>query len=222
MSLSVIIPSRTASNLIPCVDAIHRLEPLASMTIIDDGIENSYQVALDMFEEDVCFLNGIKPFIFSRAINQGILATDANDICICNDDAILQTPGGFTAMQKLAEQHREYGIIGAVTDVTCQPLQRPHGIGLREVPNIAFVCVFILRRTIEQVGLLDERYCLDYGWEDMDFCESVKRADLKIGVYDGCMVNHSSLRSTYRGDPYATKDYSQNLQLFRNKWGNLT
>lgn len=221
MQLSIIIPSRTASNLIPCVEAIHRLEPLANMTIIDDGIENSYQLALDMFEEDVCFLNGIKPFIFSRAVNQGILATGANDICICNDDAILQTPGGFTAMQKLAEEHREYGIISATTNVVGNPNQQPKGIGLREEPRmVAFVCVLIPRRTIDAVGLLDERFDC-YSHQDDDMCRRVRNAGLKIGIFDGCYVDHGSLRSTFRGDPFAPGDTFVGSQIYQQKWGDL-
>ena len=41
MSLSVVIPSKTASNLIPCVQAIRRHEAAGDVTIIviDDGID---------------------------------------------------------------------------------------------------------------------------------------------------------------------------------------
>ena len=36
MSLSVIIPSRTASNLIACVEAVRRHEPEARIVVVDD------------------------------------------------------------------------------------------------------------------------------------------------------------------------------------------
>ena len=220
MQLSIIIPSRTASNLIPCVEAVHRLEPLASMTIIDDGLEDSYQLALSMFEENVCFLNGIKPFIYSRAVNQGIQATQG-DVVLLNDDAILKTPGGFTAMQRLAEEHQEYGIISATTNVVGNPNQQPKGIGLREEPRmVAFVCVLIPRSTIKKIGLLEERLIF-YGFDDDDYCRRAREAGLKIGIADQCFVDHASLTSTFRGAPYNPGDVSQNAEIYRQKWGDL-
>jgi len=39
MSFSVIIPSRKASNLVPCVEAVRRAEPTAEILVIDDGID---------------------------------------------------------------------------------------------------------------------------------------------------------------------------------------
>jgi hypothetical protein len=36
MNLSVSIPSRTASKLVPCVEAVRRHEPEARIVIVDD------------------------------------------------------------------------------------------------------------------------------------------------------------------------------------------
>jgi GT2 family glycosyltransferase len=66
---------------------------------------------------------------------------------------------------------------------------------------MAFVCLLIPRRTIDRVGLLDERYCPDYGVEVLDYCESCSRGGLKVGVFDGCCVDHGSLTSSFRSDP---------------------
>ena len=217
MSLSVIIPSRTASNLIPCVTAIQKLDPYVRVVVIDDGVERENGKTLPVYSSK--WIYGVSPFIFSRAINQGIQVTKG-DVLLLNDDAILTTPGGFSLMQTAANERPQYGIISATTNVTGNPAQRPQGIGLRdEARMVPFICVLIPRRTIEMVGLMDERYCIDYGCEDLDYCEAVRRAGLKIGIFDGCFVDHSSLRSTYRGDPHATKDYSQNYELYKKKWG---
>jgi hypothetical protein len=145
---------------------------------------------------------------------------DVRSFVILNDDAILKTPGGFSLLQKAAEAHPEYGVIAATTNIVGNINQQPRGIGLREDPAmVCFVCVLIPRRTIDKVGLLDERYCLDYGCEDGDYCESVRRAGLKIGIHDGCFVDHGSLRSSFRGDPTAPKAFAQNQRLFNEKWG---
>lgn len=223
--LSVIIPSRNAKNIVPCVRAIREAGETCRVVVVDD-FDDPYGVrpVLGEYHGDnrVLWVGGVKPFQFPRNINIGIRAADTDDVVLLNDDAILQTPGGFTAMQKLAEEHPEYGIIGAVTNVTGQPEQQPQDIGLREVPHFAFVCVFIPRRTIDLLGGLDERYCLDYGCDDRDYCEAVTRAGLKIGVFDGCFVDHASLISTYRGDPHTPKSFAQNYALLLEKWGTLS
>jgi GT2 family glycosyltransferase len=224
MNLSVIIPSRTASNLVPCVQAVRRHEAAPDITIIvvDDGVDwigSDFMLRVPTTTNSFCVLPGQKPFIYARNCNIGIRAAGSDDVILLNDDALLESEGGFTAMQRAGELHPEYGVIGSVTNVTGQPLQRPHGFGLREVPHIAFVCVLIPRRTIDQVGLLDERYCLDYGVEDLDYCETSRRAGLRVGVFDHCYVDHGRLTSSFRGEPYSPRSFARNKALFDAKWG---
>jgi GT2 family glycosyltransferase len=204
--------------------------------IVDDGIEWT-QEARDLMQ-DCVILPGEKPFIFARNINIGIRSTfrrlalqihgqqetfieggPNRHVVLLNDDALLDTPYGFSLLAKEAEEHREFGLIGATTNLTGQPLQKPRGIGLREVPHIAFVAVLIPTWTLELVGLMDERYCLDYGCDDADYCETVALKELKVGVHDGCYVDHGSLRSSFRGDPKAPGNFRQNLGLLMQKWG---
>ena len=216
MNLSVISPSRTPSTLIPCVEAVRRHEAKARIIVVDDTPDLS--LALKPEWMPAIAIEGVKPFIYARNCNLGILAAESDDVILLNDDALLESAGGFAAMQRAAAVHPEYGVIGAVTNVTGQPLQQPHGIGLRVVPHIAFVCVFIPRRTIDQIGLLDERYCLDYGVEDLDYCEATRRFGLQVGAFDHCYVDHGSLRSTFRGNPRSAMTFARNQALFDSKW----
>jgi GT2 family glycosyltransferase len=226
--LSVIIPSRNTANLIPCISAMRAAGEVCRVIWVDDRPGGCWAgEEVDRVKEasggcNLLVAEGSKPFSFPRNINIGIQAAGNDDVVLLNDDALLQTPGGFTAMQRLAEEHPEYGIIGAVTNVTGQPEQQPQGFGLRRVPHFAFVCVFIPRRTIDLLGGLDERYCLDYGCDDRDYCEAVTRAGLKVGVFDGCFVDHASLTSTYRGEPHTPKSFARNYALLLEKWGTLS
>jgi hypothetical protein len=43
---------------------------------------------------------------------------------------------------------------------------------------------------------------------------------LKIGIFDGCFVDHSTLKSTFRGRVLAG-NYQPNLKVFAEKWGAL-
>lgn len=219
-SLSVIIPSKTASNLGLCVVAVRKHEPDAEIIIIDDGVDWSEIIAhpeWDTVFDGITIIDGEKPFIFARNMNIGIRHAKG-DVVLLNDDALLTVPGGFSLMQKAADENREYGCIGATTNVTGQPLQKRQNVGLRSVHHIAFVCVLIPRRTIDKIGLLDERYCIDYGVEDRDYCEMITRAGMKVGVHDGCFVDHGQLVSSFRGRPMAPGFSAKNRALFKAKF----
>ena len=219
MAHSVVIPSKTMDNLLPCMAAVRKHEPAAKIVVIDDGLPfdliNCW--SRDGGGPDIAQL-GIKPFIFSRNMNLGIKAAGDDDVILLNDDALLKTPGGFSALKKLADDESDFGIFAPCTNVTGAPAQRFQGVGLREVDNVAFVCVYIPRRTINAVGLLDERF-VTYGWDDNDYCRRVKMAGLKIGVYDFTFVDHGSLRSTFRGDPGAAGNIEEGRRIFNEKWG---
>lgn len=211
--------------------AIRSAEANCRVILVDDGVAfgameiNDPQPAFDGMER----VFGEKPFAFPRNVNIGIKAAGDDDIVILNDDALLETSGGFSRLQRAAEEHPEYGIISATTNVAGNPSQKPHGIGLREeCRTVAFVCVYVPRSTIEKVGIMDERFGGPtpagkriYGFCDNDYCRRVREAGLKIGIHDGCFVDHGSLRSSFRGDPHAAGDISAGMELYQAKWGDL-
>lgn len=231
MSFSVIIPSRNASNLVPCVEAVRRAEPTAEIIVVDDGIawSEAYQLQIEvtaaaqlsgtMGSPAVCkVIPGIKPFVFARNVNLGIQAC-AGDVVLLNDDALLQTPFGFHEMEEASRAHPEFGVISAVTNVVGNLAQRPQDMGLREEPRmVCFVCVYIPRATIDRVGLLDEEFT-GYGFEDDSYCLRTRRAGLKIGIFDDCFVDHSSLKSSFRGSAAVAGDLRHNEAIFRAKYG---
>lgn len=219
--LSIIIPSRKADNLVPCVQAIRAAGETCNVVVVDDGISwpddrgpdwlGAYQVQY-----------GQKPFVFARNVNIGIRAAGDDDVIVLNDDALLKTPHGFTAMRDAWLQSYGYGIVGAACNNVGNMNQWPQGHGqkpLRDEPRmLCFVCVLIPRRTINAVGLLDERY-VDYGMDDDDYSLQVRNAGLKLGVFDGCFVDHGSLTSSYRGEAHQGGDFRPNMKRFIEKWG---
>jgi len=218
MSFTVIIPSRDVSNLVACVDAIHRNTRGQRLIVIDDGLDLiPWPVSLD----GSTILKGEKPFIFSRNCNLGIKACDG-DVILLNDDAMLETSGGFELLSEASKANPQFGVISAVTNLVGNQAQRPQGKGLREEARmVCFVCVYIPRRTIETVGLLDEEF-IGYGFEDDSYCLRVRRAGLKIGIFDDCFVDHNSLKSTFRDRldaGYPNDGFRQNQAIFRQKYG---
>lgn len=214
----VVILSRDASNLVACVEAVLANEPdldSREIIVVDDGARELAESQLPK----LTWVEGAKPFLFARNANLGIRRAGSADVVLHNDDALLETFQGFSILEQLGRDCPGFGVIAAVTNVTGQVLQQPMKVGLREVEHCAFVSVLIPRRTIEQIGSLDERYCLDYGVEDRDYCRACQTAGLKVGVYDFCYVDHGSLHSSFRGDPRTPRPFSRNLALYHEKWG---
>ena len=100
--LAVIIPSRTLSNLAACVGAVQRHDYNDNIiTVWDRSGGNDHLKPNPGYRvREVC-----TPFVYSRSCNIGIEAAGRHDVILLNDDAMLQTPGGFTAMQRQAEEH---------------------------------------------------------------------------------------------------------------------
>jgi glycosyltransferase involved in cell wall biosynthesis len=218
MSFSVVILSRNAANLVPCVRAVQRCEPDRQggwIIVVDDGAQAEAERELS----GVWWTKGRKPFVFARNANIGIRAASPDDVILLNDDALLQTPGGFSALHARAVENPGFGIIASTCNNVGNRNQWQMNTGLREDPRmVCFVCVLIPRRTIDAVGLLDERY-VGYGCDDDDYCFEVRKHGLKLGIFDGCYVDHGSLTSSFRGAAGAGGDFYPNLKLFIEKWG---
>lgn len=217
--LSIIVPSRNTTNLIVCLRELAKFDGSHRVIVIDDGLDHSHPALAYGMPERLEFVSGVKPFVFSRNVNLGIQAAGEDDVVILNDDALLEAPGGFTMLQRVAEEHPEFGLIAASCNHTGNMNQWKQNIGLREDPRmVCFIAVLIRRRTIDTVGLLDEGF-VGYGCDDDDYCLRVRKAGLKIGIHDDCYVDHGSLKSTFRGSGGAEGDYRGNLRRFIKKWG---
>ncbi len=231
MTPVVIVPSRNAVNLSFCLRSIWQHEPGIRVAVIDDGIDWDAFRAVCPDQMPTVIIPGVKPFVFARNVNLGILwaGQDQSDVIIMNDDALLNSYGGFTSMQQLATgwhhyMTRKFGIVSPETDNVGNLNQmregrRPDQSPMRDEPRmLCFVCVLIPRATIDLVGTLDERY-VGYGLDDDDYSLRVRKAGLKLGVYDGCFVDHASLKSSYRGEAGAGGNFHPNMKLFIEKWG---
>ncbi len=244
--LSVIIPSRTAGNLIACADAVRKHEPHVRIIVIDDGLNRfdapqEFDVSAWINRmQPIEHLLGVQPFIFARNVNLGIQRAGDDDVVLLNDDALLEDHFGLTGMQYAAQQDSRLGLVSATTNLAGNPaqLRRAGARACRECPSptpgnsfatVAFICVLIPRRTINAIGLLDERFGGTtpegkriYGYCDGDYCRRVHLAGLKIGIHDGCYLDHNKLPSSFRSpssDPPIDMEAAR--QIYLKKWGHM-
>ena len=204
-----------------CVEAIHQHDPGVPIVVVSDGLNLKLHQWTSL--QPVHIVEGEKPFIYARNINIGIAAASRmhhpDGFLLLNDDAMLQTPSGFTHLAEVAEAHPEFGIVSAVTNSVGNEAQIARNVGFREEPKmLCFVCVLVTAQAVDAVGLLDERFTA-YGWEDNDYCRRCRMAGLKLGIYDLCYVDHLSLPSTFRQDPAC--NIMAGAEIYHRKWGDF-
>ena len=219
MNFSVVVLSSNAGNLIACVRSVLAAEPELppeNIIVVDDGARAAAEASLP----GVRWITGITPFVFARNANLGI-SLARTDIVLMNDDASLLTPNGFSRLAAEMQRHPEVGVCsagirGAVGNPRQVATSKP---GFRhEQRGIAFVCVYLPWSVYVSVGPLDERF-VGYGFEDNDYCARVLGAGYKIGIWDGCVVDHAERPSTFRSRADIMALMDQNRQLYRSKWG---
>ncbi len=228
MSYSVVIPSRNAANLLACVGQLRKMGETCRVIVINDGLNpNTFERNNDARLLPYALLPGIKPFVYARNVNLGIRAAGRDDVVLLNDDALVKTSAGLSELA--------YQCIGCGFAAICPgfdscgtpDLVNSSRFRAREVTSmLIFACCFIPRATINKVGLLDERFGINaggrgprgYGLEDDDYSLRIRNAGLTLGVYDGVMVDHTTLKSTFRhGD--RPIDVRAHEELFKQKWG---
>lgn len=207
---SVIIPSKHLSNLVQCVQALRvkNHNAISRLIIIDDS--DSEDIKNYCLENELKRIKGIKPFCYARNCNLGIQST-IDDIILLNDDAILETYLGLD-MLALFAQNYAYAKLGLVvpliTGITGSPEQRNYDwryvsatkMQIAKAAMLSFICVYIPRKVIDLIGLLNEEFegAKVYGGEDDAYCFRVRQAGFDLGVFQGCVFEHESVPSTFR------------------------
>ena len=234
-NIAVIIPSGNRRNALACLTALYRHEydhTVRPVLVWDYGMGDTPNPTWNCEH-----VQGTTPFCFSRNVNLGLEAAGERDgYVILNDDALLRSPGGFSLLYWTTKEHPEIGIIGATTNVVGNENQKPQGIGLRyDKRMVCFVAVYIPRTTFKLLaeyeshhpliplqtgppGMLDEQF-LSYGLDDDDLCRRIYLVGLRIGIHDGCYVDHGSLQSSFQASPEHQRDFRPNLRRFIQKWG---
>ena len=218
-TFKVVIPSRTDSNVIVCVEALIDREPKLGpkdIIVIDDGAHTERSHNLP-----VTWVPGVKPFIFARNVNLGIKAANCG-VFVANDDTRLLTPHGFSAVAELSQEYAQYGVLSPALTASWNPELIWAKPSINTIKNefLSFVCPFIPKHTQTLVGLLDERFD-GYGCDDVDYCRRVLLAGMKLGVYGGSRVEHCVLPSTFRDGDLAQHHQDMNARakaLYSNKW----
>jgi GT2 family glycosyltransferase len=160
-------------------------------------------------------------------------------VCVLNNDTILD-PDCLRALVTEAESSPDIGIVGPKmyffepTDMVfaagsvidwkngrllhrgvwqreseVSPL---YTLGPEDVDFVVGCCVLVRRRLVEQIGLLDPRYYLNF--EDVDLCVRARQAGYRVRYTPEAILWHKVSASLGRGSPGNTYYMTRNSLLF--------
>lgn len=137
---------------------------------------------------------------FGKAINKGLEKTNDNDVIFLNDDATV-VKGWIDDIIKVS---KEYDIVGQ------RRYMRPE--------HFPFWGVYIKRKVIDKIGLLDERFEMGE-WEDVDYCIRAIDAGFKLGETEYNFIIHSHPSTTLSKLTQEQEEKTKlNKQKFLDKW----
>lgn len=165
---------------------------------------------------------------FVRAVNKGIARSEAEYVCLLNNDTIV-TKGWLSEMASVAESAAEIGVVNPSSNSLGQ--KPGPGESIRELSEklkankgkyvdlgtaLGF-CMLIKRKVIERIGIFDEVF--DMGnFEDTDFCLRAKREGFKIVRAAGSYVYHRE-KVSFKLLKGNKKRFDKNKEIFEERWG---
>jgi hypothetical protein len=218
---AVVVLSKYPDILQPLLESIEQFEdPVPRIIVVQDRNE----AELPSWCESVRVY--AEPFCFAKNANIGIKQAGKSDVLLANDDVRLIEPNTFQTLAAHANLIPSFGIVSPrIKGCVGNPYQNVDGpwppgaswLDCRgrtlETPTLAFVCVYIKRRLIDEIGLLDENF-VQYGWEDNDLCLRARRADWKTVIFKSPVIQH--------GDGSAGNHRGRNWSLSYARDGELT
>lgn len=212
--------------------------PEYRIVVVDNGSTDGTLEYLEELDWITLVRNG-KNLGFSRANNIGIRAAGPeHDIVLLNNDTEIIQADWLTRMQEASYRSPDIGCVGCRLrrlDGTLQhagaymPLDTFWGQQIgggerdinqynqdREVESVVFACVYIKRRTLDDVGLLDEDYFCYF--EDTDYCQRLHSKGYRIICCGVVTVIHHENASTAVNEVAHSKLFYKGQQIFRSKW----
>ena len=216
-----------------CVESVRENTKFPYRLIIvdnasDDGTRKYLESLRNNFPDMILERND-KNEGFIKAVNKGIKISDADYICLLNNDTIV-TKVWLSEMIDVARSDEKIGIVNPASNNLGQDIPKGMTIdGLAEVLKgkhkgesvglgTAFgFCMLIKRDVINKVGFFDEIF--DMGnFEDTDFCLRAKREGFKIVRSLASYVYHK--RSTsFKILKHHDRKFEKNKRIFEERWG---
>jgi len=215
-----------------CVDSILKnTEYPYRLIIVDNASAPSTRDYLDGLKGnknlDLLLIRNDKNLGFVKAVNQGVVASDAPYLCIMNNDTIASS-GWLSEMIDVMKANPSIGLLNPSSNTSGQfPGEKSieeYALTLKglkgeiqELYTCRGFCMIVTREVIKRVGLLDEIYHVGY-FDDTDYCKRAQGLGYKTARAKAAYVYHKENVSfkTLKNN----KDlFSDNEKIFFERWG---
>jgi len=208
----VFLTHNNSAMSLRCLNALkrHTRHPFR-LIWIDNGSSRSHYVRVRKKVEE--FNHMIHKFaynrFYARAINQGIIMSNAKYIVTLSNDVFV-SPGWLKKLLIGMEKNPNLGLLSPLTDKigspACQaaaaakrwklPVNGDYNRKINKLPerfgstrsSISMFCAVLRSEAVEKIGLLDERFFI-LGNDD-DYCDRMRLAGYKTGICLNCFVRH--------------------------------
>ena len=212
-----------------CVNSIRKNTSYPyRILIVDNGSEHETSKCLNAFEKEdpgrIKVLRNDKNLGFVKAVNKGIAFSEAEFVCLLNNDTIVN-PGWLGELIKVGEKDLKIGIVNPSSNTLGQPCPRMIVPSKEQKESGSFVelgsafgfCMLIKKEILKDVGLFDESYGMGY-FEDTDFSLRAKEKGYKSVRAIASYVYHKEKRSFSLLKSFKA-DFLKNKKIFELKWG---
>lgn len=188
-----------------CIDSIAKNTHFPyRIIVIDNASDEPTKAYLERLREIGRFkyhlIRNEENFGFTKAANQGMRASDAEYLCILNNDTLVMD-GWLAEMISVAEGFEDIGIVNPTNNFgkkkpwwqSYEDYARKRTSGnkgkVSETASPVGFCYMIKRQVIEKIGLWDEGFSPGY-FEDTEYARRAKEAGYKSVFADGAFVWH--------------------------------
>ncbi|MDD5681631.1 MAG: glycosyltransferase family 2 protein [Candidatus Omnitrophica bacterium] len=164
----------------------------------------------------------------SKAANQGMRASDAEYVCILDNDTLVME-NWLTEMINAAESDEKIGVVNPISnygagrpfgrkweDAAEEIYQKGRGKYIETAAAIGF-CFLIKKKVINDIGVWSEGYGPGY-FEDTEYSIRAIRKGYKVVIAQGAYVVHLE-HSSFKKTGFFDELFAKNQKLFYDEFG---
>jgi len=246
--VTIIIPTRNGAVILSrCIESILKLTDYRnySILVVDNGSDDfaTLQYLKSLSAQGIEVMVANQPFNFAALNNLAVNQSDADFVCLLNDDTEVISVGWLREMVSHASQ-TNVGAVGAkllYPDDTIQHAGVILGVGgvaghghkhfgrnedgyfsrLQVSQNLSAVtaaCLLTKRSIWHEVGGMEER--LAVAFNDIDFCIKLTSAGYSIVWTPWAeLYHHESISRGYESTPEKQARFRQETEFMVDRWG---
>jgi GT2 family glycosyltransferase len=241
----IIVSWNTRDYLLNCIRSLMRTEGSScEVIVVDNGSQDGSGTEVKRLFPDVKLIQNDSNQGFAKAVNQGLRVFSGKYALLLNPDTQVKE-GAVEKLFSFMEGHREAGAAGVqllnsdgtkqnsianfpslATDLLNKRMlrwlsperfpgkERSYAEAI-EVDSVIGACLLVRRKTMEEVGFLDEDYFLFL--EETDWCYRMKKAGWKVYHVSQAEVIHFQGKSAEVDKKRSKVEYDRSRYLFFRK-----